>query len=96
MRKLREFWWRIWSLGRRRTLERGLAEELRFHVDQQTEKNRRAGVSPDVCMRYDRGILSEPLRGKEGPSGPSGFGLESSGHRIGVVEARAKTSGEAA
>ena len=32
-------------------LERGLDEEIRFHIDQQTEKNRRAGMSPDEARR---------------------------------------------
>ena len=42
-----ESWQRIRSVGRRHALESGLDEEIRFHIDQQTEKNRRAGMTPD-------------------------------------------------
>ena len=31
--------------------ERGLDEEIRFHIDQQTEKNLRAGMTPDEARR---------------------------------------------
>src|SRR4029450_10426229 len=44
-------WHWIRSIGRRHTLERGLDEEIRFHIDQQAEKLRRAGVSPDEARR---------------------------------------------
>ena len=44
--------WRwIRSVARRRTLESGLDEEMRFHIDQQTEKNRRAGMTPEEARR---------------------------------------------
>ncbi|PYQ92807.1 MAG: hypothetical protein DMF97_21115, partial [Acidobacteria bacterium] len=46
-----EGWKRIQSAGRRHALESGLDEEIRFHIDQQTEKNRRAGMSPDEAKR---------------------------------------------
>jgi putative ABC transport system permease protein len=46
-----EGWNRIRSIGRRDTLERGLDEEIRFHLDHQTEKNRRAGMTPDEARR---------------------------------------------
>ena len=39
------------SLGRRRKLEAGLDDELRFHVEQQTEKNLRAGMTRDEARR---------------------------------------------
>ena len=42
------------SIGRRRALERGLDEEIRFHLDQQTEKLRRAGLSPEEARRQAR------------------------------------------
>jgi putative ABC transport system permease protein len=51
MRRLRELWWRLRSIHRRNALERGLDEEIRFHVDQQTEKNRRAGMRPQEARR---------------------------------------------
>ena len=48
---LTEIWNRIRSAGRRRALDTGLDEEIRFHIDQQTEKNRRAGMSPEEARR---------------------------------------------
>ena len=39
------------SVGRRRRLEDGLDDELRFHLDQQTEKFRRAGMSAEEARR---------------------------------------------
>ena len=51
MKWITESWRWIRSIGRRRTLESGLDEEIRFHIDQQTEKHRRAGMSPDEARR---------------------------------------------
>ena len=51
MRWITEGWKRIQSAARRHALESGLDEEIRFHIDQQTEKNRRAGMSPDEAKR---------------------------------------------
>ena len=51
MRWITTSWQWIRSIGRRRTLESGLDEEIRFHIDQQTEKNRRAGMRPDEARR---------------------------------------------
>ena len=45
---MRELWRRLWH-GRQ--LERGLDEEIRFHIDQQIEKNLRAGMSADEARR---------------------------------------------
>ena len=42
---------RLRSLGRRRELEDRLDDEIRFHVEQQIEKNRRAGMTPDEARR---------------------------------------------
>jgi putative ABC transport system permease protein len=39
------------SLGRRRELENRLDDEIRFHVEQQIERNRRAGMPPDEARR---------------------------------------------
>ena len=47
-----ETWRRLRSIARRDALEDGLDEEIRFHLDQQTEKNRRAGMSPDEARRH--------------------------------------------
>ncbi len=51
MRHLTEVWRRVRSLRRRRELESGLDEEIRFHIERQTEKNLRAGMSPDESHR---------------------------------------------
>lgn len=42
---------RFASIVRRRAVEDGLNEEIRFHIDQQTEKNIRAGVPPAEARR---------------------------------------------
>ena len=46
-----QHWRRIRSFGRRDAMERGLDEEIRFHLDQQTEKNLRAGMTRDEARR---------------------------------------------
>jgi len=51
MGRMREAWRRLRSLGRRDAIEGGLDEEIRFHIDQQTEKNLRAGMSPREARR---------------------------------------------
>ena len=51
MRWITTSWQWIRSIGRRRTLESGLDEEIRFHIDQQIEKNLRAGMRPDEARR---------------------------------------------
>ncbi len=51
MRWVKEAWRRMLSLTRLGALERGLDEEIRFHLDQQTEKNRRAGMPADEARR---------------------------------------------
>lgn len=48
---LTDAWKRIHWIGRRDALEADLDEEIRFHLDQQTEKNRRAGMAPDEARR---------------------------------------------
>jgi putative ABC transport system permease protein len=48
---LSETWRRIRSVVRRDAIEQGLDDEIRFHIDQQTEKNRRAGMPPDEARR---------------------------------------------
>jgi putative ABC transport system permease protein len=42
---------RIPFLSGRRAKESGLDDEIRFHIDQQTEKNLRGGLSPDEARR---------------------------------------------
>jgi putative ABC transport system permease protein len=51
MKWITKVWKWIRSIARGRTLDSGLDEELRFHVDQQTEKNLRAGMTPDEARR---------------------------------------------
>jgi predicted permease len=51
MRWISDGWRRIRTLTRLHALDRGLDEEIRFHFDQQTEKNRRAGMPPEEARR---------------------------------------------
>lgn len=51
MRRLVEGWRRVRSIRRRNQLETGLDEEIRFHIDRQTEKNLRAGMATDEARR---------------------------------------------
>ena len=50
-RRLTDAWQWLRSIVRRRALERGLDEEMQFHIDQQTEKYMRAGMSPPEARR---------------------------------------------
>jgi predicted permease len=51
MRGVMEIWRTLRSLRRRNDLEAGLHDEVRFHIDQQTEKNIRAGLAPNEARR---------------------------------------------
>jgi putative ABC transport system permease protein len=51
MRWIADGWRRLRAGARRDALESGLGEEIRFHLDHQIEKNRRAGMSPDEARR---------------------------------------------
>ena len=51
MTRVIDVWRRLWSLRERRLLERRLDAELNFHIDQQVDKNRRAGMTPDEARR---------------------------------------------
>ena len=51
MQWLMDIWRRLGALVRRRALERRLDEEFAFHIDQQIEKLRRAGVSSEEARR---------------------------------------------
>lgn len=51
MNRLRTGWLRLRSIVNRSELECGLDEEIRFHIDQQTEKHIRAGVPADEARR---------------------------------------------
>ncbi len=50
-RRVADAWRWVRSMFRRRALEGGVDEELQFHLDQQTEKYVRAGMSPDEARR---------------------------------------------
>jgi putative ABC transport system permease protein len=52
--RLSQAWQWLRSILRRGALERGLDEELQFHLDQQTEKFVRAGMSPVEARRQAR------------------------------------------
>jgi putative ABC transport system permease protein len=54
MRRVSEIWSWIRSINRRDALERRLDEEIGFHIDQQTAKNRRAGMTPAEARRQAR------------------------------------------
>ena len=51
MGRIHEAWYRLRSLIARNALEDGLAEEVRFHIDQQAAKNIRAGMAPGEARR---------------------------------------------
>src|SRR5918995_4460208 len=51
MRRVMEGWRRLRSLRRRNELESRLEQEIRFHIDGQTEKNLRAGMAPEEARR---------------------------------------------
>ena len=46
-----ERWYRLRSIVRRSSVEDGLNEEMRFHIDQQTEKNISRGMAPSEARR---------------------------------------------
>ena len=51
MESLRESWSRLRSWMGRETMEREMDEEMRFHIEKATEKNLRAGMSPEEARR---------------------------------------------
>src|SRR5688572_7160284 len=51
MASLREGLARLWGSMRRRTIDRDLNDEIGFHIQMQTEKNIRLGMSPDEARR---------------------------------------------
>ena len=51
MGTLRSVWQWLRSLGRQRDLERGLGDEIRFHVERQIEKHIAAGMAPEEARR---------------------------------------------
>src|ERR1051326_357570 len=45
-------WWQWWGRGRRaEELEAGLADEMRFHIEEETRKNLRRGMTPEAARR---------------------------------------------
>ena len=67
---MRTFFYRLWRFFRNRALDRQLEDELQFHLDMETEKNRRRGMTPQEAasaarrafggMEPDEGNLSRP------------------------------------
>ncbi|HEV8581605.1 MAG TPA: ABC transporter permease [Thermoanaerobaculia bacterium] len=51
MESLRESWSRLRSWMGREAMDRDMDEEMRFHIEKQTEKNVRAGMSPEEARR---------------------------------------------
>ena len=51
MGRIHEAWHRLRALVGRSTIESGLSEEIRFHIDQQTAKNVRSGMEPGEARR---------------------------------------------
>ena len=49
-----ETWQRLRSIVRRDAIERDMDDEIRFHIEQQTEKNRRAGLELGEARRQAR------------------------------------------
>jgi putative ABC transport system permease protein len=47
-------WNRVVQLMRRRSAEREMAEELRFHLEEQVQRNIAAGMAPDEALRAAR------------------------------------------
>jgi len=66
MRWIREGWRRLRSLTRIDGLERGLDEEIRFHIEQQFEKSVRAGLPPAEARRLAYLKFGGVERAKEG------------------------------
>ena len=54
MGALGESWRRLRALVQRQEVEDGLDDEIRFHLEQQAEKHRRSGMSPDEAERQAR------------------------------------------
>ena len=62
MSALPEAWRRLRALLRRGEIENRLDDEMRFHLEQQIEKNVRSGMSPDEAtarLRDDVGLSRE-------------------------------------
>jgi putative ABC transport system permease protein len=66
MRSIRESWRRLRSLTRLDGLDRGLDEEIRFHIEQQVEKGVRAGLTPAEARRFAYVKFGGVERAKEG------------------------------
>jgi putative ABC transport system permease protein len=66
MRWIREGWWRLRSLTPFDDRERGLDDEIRFHLERQIDKNLRAGMTPDEARRQAYVRFGGVERVKEG------------------------------
>jgi putative ABC transport system permease protein len=65
MKWVTEIWKWMRSIARSHSLESGLDEEIRFHLDQQTARNRRAGMSPGEARRQAVVAFGGPEQIKE-------------------------------
>jgi predicted permease len=54
MNLIRTIWLRLRSLGQRRAVKQEIDEELRFHIEQRTAENIKAGMSPEDAAREAR------------------------------------------
>jgi putative ABC transport system permease protein len=66
MRLIREGWWRLRSLTPFDDRERGLDDEIRFHIEHQIDKNLRAGMTADEARRQAYVRFGGVERVKEG------------------------------
>jgi hypothetical protein len=55
----------LWALLRRSQAERELDEELRYHIEQQTEQNIRLGMNPEEARCAARKALGRVEQAKE-------------------------------
>ena len=61
---LSDLWYRLRALFTGRTMDRELDEELRFHLEHETEQLRRAGVPPAEAARRARLSLGGATRSR--------------------------------
>src|SRR5262245_8106680 len=62
---LNRLWTRLRALLRKSEVERELEEELRYHIEQQTEQNIRLGMSPEEARYAARKALGGVEQAKE-------------------------------
>ena len=55
---LSDFWYRLYALLRRKSIDAEMDEELAYHLDREAEKYRRQGASPEEAIRLARHSIS--------------------------------------